>query len=59
MARDIDRALRMPNEERMNRHSKLVAAVQRTTATTWAESFVAMLEAVRGADAFSSVNNAL
>ena len=27
--------------------AKLVAAVQRTTATTWAESFVAMLEAVK------------
>jgi trehalose 6-phosphate synthase len=47
MARDIDRALRMPEEERRARHSKLLAAVQRTTATTWAESFVAMLEAVR------------
>jgi trehalose-6-phosphate synthase len=47
MARDIDRALRMPEEERKSRHSKLLAAVQRTTATTWAESFVAMLEAVR------------
>jgi len=47
MARDIDRALRMTEEERKSRHSKLIAAVQRTTATTWAESFVAMLEAVR------------
>jgi trehalose 6-phosphate synthase len=47
MARDIDRALRMTEEERKGRHSKLLAAVQRTTATTWAESFVAMLEAVR------------
>ena len=47
MARDIDRALRMTDEERRARYSKLVAAVQRTTATTWAESFVAMLEAVR------------
>jgi trehalose 6-phosphate synthase len=47
MARDIDRALRMPEAERKSRHSRLLAAVQRTTATTWAESFVAMLEAVR------------
>jgi trehalose 6-phosphate synthase len=47
MARDIDRALRMPEEERRSRHSKLLAAVQRTTATTWAESFVGMLEAIR------------
>jgi trehalose 6-phosphate synthase len=46
MARDIDRALRMTDDERKSRHTKLVAAVQRTTATTWAESFVAMLEAV-------------
>jgi trehalose 6-phosphate synthase len=46
MARDIDRALRMANEERRNRHEKLLASVQRTTAMTWAESFVAMLEAV-------------
>jgi trehalose 6-phosphate synthase len=47
MARDIDRALRMTEEERRSRHSHLIAAVQRTTATTWAEAFVAMLEAVR------------
>jgi trehalose-6-phosphate synthase len=37
----------MTEAERRSRHSKLLAAVQRTTATTWAESFVAMLEAVR------------
>jgi trehalose 6-phosphate synthase len=47
MARDIDRALRMTLEERRSRHAKLITTVQRTTATTWAESFVAMLEAVR------------
>lgn len=47
MARDIDRALRMSVDERRSRHAKLFAAVQRTTATTWAESFIAALEACR------------
>ncbi|MGE0159538.1 MAG: trehalose-phosphatase [Gemmatimonadales bacterium] len=46
MARDMNRALRMAEEERKSRYTKLIAAVQRTTATTWAESFVGMLEAV-------------
>ena len=48
MARDLDRALRMPIEERIDRHTRLLAAVRRTTASSWAESFVAALEACRG-----------
>jgi len=48
MARDIDRALRMTEDERRVRHSRLLAAVHRTTATSWAEKFVGMLEACRG-----------
>jgi trehalose 6-phosphate synthase len=47
MARDIARALRMTVEERKDRHSRLLSAVRRTTATTWAEEFVGMLEASR------------
>jgi len=47
MARDIDRALRMPAHERKDRHARLLAAVRRTTATSWAESFVSALEAGR------------
>ncbi len=48
MARDLDRALRMPLEERIDRHARLLAAVRRTTASSWAEAFVAALEACRG-----------
>jgi trehalose-6-phosphate synthase len=44
MARDIDQALRMPDEERRARHTQLLAAVHRTTATSWADSFITMLE---------------
>jgi trehalose 6-phosphate synthase len=44
MARDIDRALRMPDEERRERHARLLAAVHRTTATSWADSFITVLE---------------
>jgi trehalose 6-phosphate synthase len=51
MARDLDRALRMPADERCGRHARLLAAVHRTTATSWAESFVAALEACRDAGA--------
>ena len=47
MARDLDCALRMPSAERRERHAHLLAAVHRTTATSWAESFVAALEACR------------
>jgi len=48
MARDIDRALRMSRTERRERHARLLASVRRTTATMWAESFVAALDACRG-----------
>ena len=47
MARDLDRALRMPIEERKSRHGKLLAAVSRTTALSWAEDFISTLEACR------------
>ncbi len=47
MARDLDRALRMPLPERLERHAKLAAIVRRTTALTWAEDFVGALEACR------------
>ncbi|HEX5137139.1 MAG TPA: trehalose-phosphatase [Planctomycetota bacterium] len=47
MARDIDRALRMPLAERVERHARLSAAVQRATAPQWAESYVGALEACR------------
>ncbi len=45
MARDLDRALRMPLAERQMRHGKLVAAVSGTTALTWAEDFLRSLTA--------------
>jgi alpha,alpha-trehalose-phosphate synthase [UDP-forming]/trehalose-phosphatase len=48
MARDFDRALRMPPDERAERQARLAAAVHRTTATSWAEAYVAALEACRG-----------
>jgi trehalose 6-phosphate synthase len=51
MARDMDRALRLSPDERRNRHARLLAAVHRTTATSWAESFVMALEACRGSAA--------
>jgi trehalose 6-phosphate synthase len=47
MARDFDRALRMAHGERVERHARLAAAVQRTTAPAWAEAYVAALEACR------------
>jgi trehalose 6-phosphate synthase len=49
MARDLDRALRMSLEERRANHQKLLAAVHRTTATSWAEDFLTALEACRRA----------
>ena len=45
LARDLDRALRMGLEERRGRHEKLLAAVSRTTAVTWAEEFLSTLSA--------------
>jgi alpha,alpha-trehalose-phosphate synthase [UDP-forming]/trehalose-phosphatase len=47
MARDLDRALRMPLEERRARYQKLYAAVTRSTALTWADDFLSALEACR------------
>ncbi len=47
MARDLDRALRMPAPERRGRHSALLETVSRTTALTWATDFVTALESVR------------
>ena len=43
LASDLDRALRMGLEERRSRHKKLLAAVSRTTALTWAEDFLSAL----------------
>jgi alpha,alpha-trehalose-phosphate synthase [UDP-forming]/trehalose-phosphatase len=42
-ARDLDRALRMPREERIQRHGTLLEVVSRTTALTWAEDFLSAL----------------
>jgi trehalose 6-phosphate synthase len=47
MAGDLDRALRMPVAERRERHARLLTAVHRATAITWAETFVSALEACR------------
>ena len=47
MAKDLDRALRMPAAERLERHAKLLKVVQRTTAATWAEDFLRALESCR------------
>jgi trehalose 6-phosphate synthase len=46
-ARDLDLALRMPDDERARRHAALLEVVSRTTALTWAEDFLAALEAKR------------
>jgi trehalose 6-phosphate synthase len=40
MARDLDRALRMPLQERKTRHERLLAVVERTTAQSWATTFL-------------------
>jgi alpha,alpha-trehalose-phosphate synthase [UDP-forming]/trehalose-phosphatase len=40
MARDLDRALRMPLDERKIRHARSLAIVERTTAQTWATAFL-------------------
>ena len=47
MARDLDHALRMPLEERRERHAKLHATISRTTAVSWAEDFLRTLDACR------------
>jgi trehalose 6-phosphate synthase len=45
MARDLDRVLRMPLEERREQHAKLLETVRRTTAVSWAEDFLRALDA--------------
>jgi trehalose 6-phosphate synthase len=40
LARDLDRALRMPLDERKARHARLSAVVERTNAIAWAGSFL-------------------
>jgi alpha,alpha-trehalose-phosphate synthase [UDP-forming]/trehalose-phosphatase len=40
LARDLDRALRMPLDERKMRHARSLAIVERTTAQSWAASFL-------------------
>jgi alpha,alpha-trehalose-phosphate synthase [UDP-forming]/trehalose-phosphatase len=47
-AHDLDRALRMPEDERSRRHAALFEVVSRTTALTWAEDFLAALAETRG-----------
>jgi trehalose 6-phosphate synthase len=49
MARDLDRALRMPLSERRARHARLLAVVERSTAQSWATSFLDALAQVPGA----------
>jgi trehalose 6-phosphate synthase len=46
MARDLERALRMPEAERVERHRRLHAVISRTTAITWAEGFLSALDAI-------------
>jgi trehalose 6-phosphate synthase len=48
MARDLDRALRMPLAERKARHDRLLAIVERTTAQSWATGFLDVLAKGRG-----------
>ncbi|HET6585319.1 MAG TPA: trehalose-6-phosphate synthase, partial [Nannocystaceae bacterium] len=47
MAKDLDRCLRMPLDERRDRHQKLRAVVERTSATSWAETFLTELMRTR------------
>jgi trehalose-6-phosphate synthase len=47
MARDLDRALRTPLDERKVRHAKLLATVQASNAVKWAEGFLAALASCR------------
>jgi trehalose 6-phosphate synthase len=44
MAADLALALAMPLEERRRRHQKLLSAVERTTALTWARDFLRELQ---------------
>jgi trehalose 6-phosphate synthase len=48
MARDLDRALRMPLAERKMRQERLLAVVRRTTAQSWATEFLDDLSESRG-----------
>lgn len=45
VALDLDRALAMSREERQAQHAALLAAATRVTSTSWAEGFLAALEA--------------
>ncbi len=47
MARDLDRALRMPLPERKARHERLLAVVERSTAQSWATTFLDALSECR------------
>ena len=47
MAADLDRALRMPLDERRRRHAACLADVERWTSTVWADCFLARLDACR------------
>lgn len=47
MADDLCRALTMPMDERRERHKKVRACVEGSTASTWAESFLDALAACR------------
>ncbi|MBI5487960.1 MAG: trehalose-phosphatase [Deltaproteobacteria bacterium] len=47
MAGDLDRALRMPREERVERHGRLARVVERSNAISWARDFICALEACR------------
>jgi trehalose 6-phosphate synthase len=47
LARDLDRALRLPLEERKARHARLLAVVARTNAESWAVSFLDALAECR------------
>jgi trehalose-6-phosphate synthase len=40
MARDLNTALQMSLEERKMRHTRNLAIVERTTAQSWAQSFL-------------------
>jgi trehalose 6-phosphate synthase len=44
LARDLERALRMPLEERITRHNALAAVVYGTSATAWGDAFIRALE---------------
>ena len=47
LAADLDRALAMPSEERIERHRKLRSTIDGTTPEAWAEAFLARLDAAR------------